>query len=247
MRTSRILTSTFAALLLSTTVLAAADMPQSYGAGSHQCQEITQVLSGKGSMTPDVAKRALENFSAGFLSGATQQGGDPVEFAKGLAHYCADHPYSTVIQAAREILPRAPQTYQTQPPQYQNGPQDDQITEDLGPPPQVYVPGPGTLWLGPEYGLSPRDRMVHIPPPPPIIIQQPQVIYAPPPPPVIVEQPQVYIEAPPPPPMLIPAPLPVVPDGQGGWVPFTNSRVMPDGSLRPYNPAIDGAFYYQAY
>jgi hypothetical protein len=32
----------------------------------------------------------------------------------------------------------------------------------------------------------------------------------------------------------------VVPDGAGGFVPFTNSRVMPDGSLRPYSPAIDG-------
>ena len=34
--------------------------------------------------------------------------------------------------------------------------------------------------------------------------------------------------------------LPVVPDGAGGFVPFTNSRVMPDGTLRPYDPAIDG-------
>jgi hypothetical protein len=32
----------------------------------------------------------------------------------------------------------------------------------------------------------------------------------------------------------------LVPDGGGGWVPFTNSRVMPDGTLRPYDPAIDG-------
>jgi hypothetical protein len=31
-----------------------------------------------------------------------------------------------------------------------------------------------------------------------------------------------------------------VPDDAGGFVPFTNSRVMPDGSLRPYDPAIDG-------
>ena len=36
------------------------------------------------------------------------------------------------------------------------------------------------------------------------------------------------------------APVPSVPDGAGGFVPFTNSRVMPDGSLRPYDPAIDG-------
>jgi hypothetical protein len=34
--------------------------------------------------------------------------------------------------------------------------------------------------------------------------------------------------------------LGAVPDGAGGFVPFTNSRVMPDGSLRPYDPAIDG-------
>src|ERR1700675_3174048 len=34
--------------------------------------------------------------------------------------------------------------------------------------------------------------------------------------------------------------LGTVPDGAGGFVPFTNSRVMPDGSLRPYDPAIDG-------
>jgi hypothetical protein len=32
----------------------------------------------------------------------------------------------------------------------------------------------------------------------------------------------------------------VVPDGAGGFVPFTNSRVMPDGTLRPYDPAVDG-------
>jgi hypothetical protein len=36
------------------------------------------------------------------------------------------------------------------------------------------------------------------------------------------------------------APAPVVPDGAGGYVPFTNSRVLPDGQLRPYDPAIDG-------
>ena len=35
-------------------------------------------------------------------------------------------------------------------------------------------------------------------------------------------------------------PSPVVPDGYGGYVPFTNSRVMPDGSLRPYDPTLDG-------
>jgi hypothetical protein len=35
-------------------------------------------------------------------------------------------------------------------------------------------------------------------------------------------------------------PAPAVPDGAGGFVPFTNSRVMPDGSLRPYDPSIDG-------
>lgn len=33
----------------------------------------------------------------------------------------------------------------------------------------------------------------------------------------------------------------IVPDGAGGFVPNTNSRVMPDGSLRPYNPAIDNS------
>jgi hypothetical protein len=35
-------------------------------------------------------------------------------------------------------------------------------------------------------------------------------------------------------------PGPAVPDGQGGFVPFTNSRVMADGELRPYVPAVDG-------
>ena len=35
-------------------------------------------------------------------------------------------------------------------------------------------------------------------------------------------------------------PAPAVPDGRGGYVPFTNSRVMPDGSLRPYDPRLDG-------
>jgi len=38
------------------------------------------------------------------------------------------------------------------------------------------------------------------------------------------------------------APAPSVPDGMGGFVPFTNSRVMPDGSLRPYDPIIDGPY-----
>jgi hypothetical protein len=37
------------------------------------------------------------------------------------------------------------------------------------------------------------------------------------------------------------APTSVIEDGRGGVVPFTNSRVMPDGSLRPYDPQIDGA------
>jgi hypothetical protein len=37
-----------------------------------------------------------------------------------------------------------------------------------------------------------------------------------------------------------PAHSQVIPDGRGGFVPFTNSRVMPDGSLRPYIPEIDG-------
>lgn len=32
----------------------------------------------------------------------------------------------------------------------------------------------------------------------------------------------------------------IVPDNRGGFVPNTNSRVMPDGSLRPYDPSIDG-------
>ena len=35
-------------------------------------------------------------------------------------------------------------------------------------------------------------------------------------------------------------PAPAVPDGAGGFVPFTNARVLPDGSLRSYDPAIDG-------
>ena len=34
-------------------------------------------------------------------------------------------------------------------------------------------------------------------------------------------------------------PAPSVPDGAGGFVPYNNSRVMPDGSLRPYNPYVD--------
>jgi len=38
-----------------------------------------------------------------------------------------------------------------------------------------------------------------------------------------------------------------VPDGAGGYVPFTNSRVMPDGSLRPYDPIIDGTVAYGPY
>jgi hypothetical protein len=31
----------------------------------------------------------------------------------------------------------------------------------------------------------------------------------------------------------------IVSDGHGGLVPITNSRIMPDGSLRPYDPLID--------
>jgi hypothetical protein len=30
------------------------------------------------------------------------------------------------------------------------------------------------------------------------------------------------------------APVPVVPDGLGGWAPSTNSKVMPDGTLVPF-------------
>jgi hypothetical protein len=37
-----------------------------------------------------------------------------------------------------------------------------------------------------------------------------------------------------------PGPAPAVPDGAGGWVPFTNSRVLPSGELRPFDPALDG-------
>ena len=32
----------------------------------------------------------------------------------------------------------------------------------------------------------------------------------------------------------------MVKDGRGGYVPFRNSRVMPDGLLRDYDPTIDG-------
>jgi hypothetical protein len=32
----------------------------------------------------------------------------------------------------------------------------------------------------------------------------------------------------------------MVPDGMGGSMPFTSSRVMPDGTLRQYDPGIDG-------
>jgi hypothetical protein len=37
----------------------------------------------------------------------------------------------------------------------------------------------------------------------------------------------------------------LVPDGFGGIVPFTNSRVMADGSLRPYDPTLDGPIAYE--
>jgi len=39
---------------------------------------------------------------------------------------------------------------------------------------------------------------------------------------------------------LPPPPAPVIPDGQGGGVSFYNSRIMPDGTLRPYSPELDG-------
>ncbi|WOJ90031.1 hypothetical protein RZS28_01585 [Methylocapsa polymorpha] len=43
------------------------------------------------------------------------------------------------------------------------------------------------------------------------------------------------------------APTPgIVPDGAGGYVPITNSRVLPDGSLRPYYPPIDGPYFGEA-
>lgn len=35
-------------------------------------------------------------------------------------------------------------------------------------------------------------------------------------------------------------PGPSVPDGAGGIVSFYNPRILPDGSLRPYDPALDG-------
>jgi hypothetical protein len=40
--------------------------------------------------------------------------------------------------------------------------------------------------------------------------------------------------------LFIQPPAPVIPDGQGGFVPFTNAGILPDGSLRDYDPAIDG-------
>lgn len=42
--------------------------------------------------------------------------------------------------------------------------------------------------------------------------------------------------------MLTPAPG-MVPDGGGGFVPITNSRVLPDGSLRSYDPIFDGPYF----
>lgn len=67
----------------------------------------------------------------------------------------------------------------------------------------------------------------------------PVVVYAPPPPPAyaiggILAFPFQFLDG------LFGAPQPLVPDGYGGLVPFTNSRVMPDGTLRPYDPALDG-------
>ncbi|WP_026607152.1 hypothetical protein [Methylocapsa acidiphila] len=48
--------------------------------------------------------------------------------------------------------------------------------------------------------------------------------------------------------MLAPGPA-MVPDGGGGYVPITNSRVMPDGSLRSYDPLFDDGYdgYAAAY
>jgi hypothetical protein len=45
--------------------------------------------------------------------------------------------------------------------------------------------------------------------------------------------------------LCLPTPPPVVPDGltpdgQGGAASFYNSRVMPNGELRPYSPQLDG-------
>ena len=67
----------------------------------------------------------------------------------------------------------------------------------------------------------------------------PVVVYAPPPPPAyaiggILTFPFQFLDG------LFGAPQPLVRDGYGGLVPFTNSRVMPDGTLRPYDPTLDG-------
>jgi hypothetical protein len=68
--------------------------------------------------------------------------------------------------------------------------------------------------------------------------------YAPPPPGVYYgAPPAIYAPAPPP---IFDAPFygaPSVPDGMGGFVPVTNSRVLPDGTLRPYDPVLDGPAY----
>jgi hypothetical protein len=68
--------------------------------------------------------------------------------------------------------------------------------------------------------------------------------YAPPPPGVYYgAPPAIYAPAPPP---IFDAPFygaPSVPDGMGGFVPVTNSRVLPDGTLRPYDPVLDGTAY----
>jgi hypothetical protein len=39
---------------------------------------------------------------------------------------------------------------------------------------------------------------------------------------------------------LPPPPVPIAPDGMGGAVSFYASRVMPDGTLRSYDPVLDG-------
>ena len=141
MKTMKILCATLA--IYAQEIPSYAQEFRSFGAGPHACQEITNALTiGSETMTILDAKRALDNWSAGFLSAVAVftgnpdplNGKEPPAFSDALASYCRTHPDSILMDVAMSLIqaPRAPE-----------------------PPPQAYYP-PGGYTYGPPPPRGPR-------------------------------------------------------------------------------------------
>ena len=117
---------------------------RAFGAGPHACQEITQALTvGTETLSIEDAKRALNNWSAGFLSAVAifTENPDPLRgkespaFSDALASYCRTHPQAILIDVAMSLIqvpqapPEPPQAYYP-PPGYTYGPPPGRIVPD---------------------------------------------------------------------------------------------------------------------